>query len=432
MTRAILSSSAARKRHRDLMIPKQQHKIAGTGFFSDAWDWLKRKTKPVVQIVQNPARFINHVLTKNAYKDSVTQLLSEVGHNPVTRIRVGRLPVQGAITSIFDALTLGNFSKLTNQSGIQTLYHLYSIVTLGGNSGGKDYVVEKNANVNFAEISGGNSQPLYGDTIEITLPNQNMEIGTMLTNTRTQMGEDKYFQYDAFNNNCQDFLIAFLSSNKLLTEENSRFVKQDVRKVADQLPDYLKKIANAATDLGHVVGAGEDVGLSNTEIEQKARTLRIPGFAGCFSKDNMVRLRDGQCAVINIQDSVDENGQQLPGTHWVAAGVKNGQAWYFDSFGLGVPISVGRHLPKPIFHLGQQIQSETSTKCGLFSLASCRLVQTSPTPAPKTLEDYIEKFNVPNLQLNDARVKKFLENHTMHHSSSGLNYTYQNNELGNR
>jgi hypothetical protein len=61
--------------------------------------------------------------------------------------------------------------------------------------------------------------------------------------------KDRYFSYRAFGNNCQDYQLALLKGSNLLTPQLENFIKQDVSELANINP-YLKKIANAFTDLG--------------------------------------------------------------------------------------------------------------------------------------------------------------------------------------
>jgi hypothetical protein len=67
------------------------------------------------------------------------------------------------------------------------------------------------------------------------------------------MGSD-FFKYSAFSNNCQDFVIALLQSNGLLTPELREFILQPVEALIQAQPGYTSDVAQTLTNLGGIVG----------------------------------------------------------------------------------------------------------------------------------------------------------------------------------
>ncbi len=68
------------------------------------------------------------------------------------------------------------------------------------------------------------------------------------------MGEKKFFGYSARDNNCQDFQIAFLNANDLLTPELQKWVKQDSKSLFGD-GSFLRKLSNSVTETGARAGA---------------------------------------------------------------------------------------------------------------------------------------------------------------------------------
>lgn len=163
-------------------------------------------------------------------------------------------------------------------------------------------------------------------------------------------------------------------------------------------------------------------GSSNVELEQEANALKLPGFLGCFSKDTMPRIRDGECCVVNIQETHDSNGTALPGTHWVSCGTRKGHSWYFDSFGLGIPPKIESSLRAPVCHQSSQVQANKSDECGLFALAACVEVSHSNHNPSKSIESLVHLFDRPNLEENDRVVKNYLQSCRLHRSRHGVQY----------
>lgn len=186
----------------------------------------------------------------------------------------------------------------------------------------------------------------------------------------------------------------------------------------------------AAVIAKHGSGKEKELGQSDTELKKMAHqcpALR-GSFIGVFSKDTMPKcIRDGQCCVVNIQDTVDPQGNPLPGSHWVSAGRHKGQTWYFDSFGLGIPTEIEQALRKsgpgsgPVYHSSREIQAPDSDLCGLFALAACECVQWDPDDKPSvSLERFMSQFDRPNLKLNDRVVKEALAEGRRARSGTGF------------
>ena len=83
--------------------------------------------------------------------------------------------------------------------------------------------------------------------------------------------------------------------------------------------------------------------LSNFELEDAAKKLKIPCFRGVFLLDTLpTKPSNKECGIVNF----DKSGGS--GTHWVAW-YKNGKTKiYFDSYGVQPPTEVNKYLGKSI------------------------------------------------------------------------------------
>ena len=99
--------------------------------------------------------------------------------------------------------------------------------------------------------------------------------------------------------------------------------------------------------------------LSNFELEDAARRLKIPSFRGVFLLDTLLKKPNKkECGIVNFNKSGG------PGTHWVAW-YKNGKTKiYFDSYGVQPPIEVVRYLGKTIYYNTDQLQPAGQVFCG--------------------------------------------------------------------
>ena len=99
--------------------------------------------------------------------------------------------------------------------------------------------------------------------------------------------------------------------------------------------------------------------LSNFELENAVRKLKIPYFRGVFLLDTLPKkLNKKECGIVNF----DKSGGS--GTHWVAW-YKNGKTKiYFDSYGVQPPLEVIKYLGSPIHYNTDQLLPAGEVFCG--------------------------------------------------------------------
>ena len=103
--------------------------------------------------------------------------------------------------------------------------------------------------------------------------------------------------------------------------------------------------------------------LSNFELEEAVKRLKIPSFRGVFLLDTLPKKPNKkECGIVNF----DKSGG--PGMHWVAW-YKNGKTKiYFDSYGVRPPLEVAEYLGSPIHCNTDQLQTTGQVFCGHLCL----------------------------------------------------------------
>ena len=103
--------------------------------------------------------------------------------------------------------------------------------------------------------------------------------------------------------------------------------------------------------------------LSNVELEDAARKLKIPSFRGVFLLDTLPKKSNKkECGIVNF----DKSGG--PGAQWVAW-YKNGKTKiYFDGYSVQPPIEVVEYLGSPIHYNTNQLQPVGEVFCGHLCL----------------------------------------------------------------
>ena len=76
---------------------------------------------------------------------------------------------------------------------------------------------------------------------------KDITISELIEKTRKRMGDADFSNYSARKNNCQDFMMNVLSANGLSSPIYTKFIKQDVESVFNNLPSYAEKISDVIT-----------------------------------------------------------------------------------------------------------------------------------------------------------------------------------------
>tara|TARA_R110000765_G_scaffold268601_1_gene367578 strand:+ start:6228 stop:8840 length:2613 start_codon:yes stop_codon:yes gene_type:complete len=189
------------------------------------------------------------VVKKILYQDhnfplDMKHLLDQFGHQTITKAVLKRSPVSGVITGALDVFSLGKFGK--RMKPFDELFHLWIEFRLAK---GGEMRLEKNARITLSKAASTDKEGTESLGIEEAELPSDLNLDLILDRTRNYMGDSKFFQYNASNNNCQVFIAAVLKSNKIGTAQDITWVKQETENLFKNQPG-LRKIANTATELG--------------------------------------------------------------------------------------------------------------------------------------------------------------------------------------
>jgi hypothetical protein len=178
----------------------------------------------------------------NQMPPSARDYLKKNGNQTITSMRIERIPLGGlqkSLTAIVYVRELLTKFKKPENIPQDDLFHLQMVLTL---SNGRRVMWGKEEVIKLSET-------IYkGDKMESRdLGKTNIKLQDFVDKTAKTMGA-KFAPYNAFDNNCQDFIMATLKSNGLGTQADYDFVKQDTKdlfKGRQWLIDMMK----GATDL---------------------------------------------------------------------------------------------------------------------------------------------------------------------------------------
>lgn len=166
------------------------------------------------------------------FKKSSRETLKKYEKAVIKKITIFRYALDSKMYKVADIFTLGWFSTAMRKNGFDEFFHLGTIL----HTDKGDVLYEKNEDINIST-----SVRIPSASSKITFSISPIVLGEFVANTKSKMGTKRFYDYDAFRNNCQVFIKESLSANGLLTPEYEAFIYQKVEVLYDGL---IKKGSN--------------------------------------------------------------------------------------------------------------------------------------------------------------------------------------------
>jgi hypothetical protein len=187
--------------------------------------------------------YFNTVLYgRNDLPPLVRNKLRKWGNEPIVSINIGRTPLGRPMMTALELASGFTFAEKLEQIPYEKLFHLF----LGITTTRHKFTIEKNEVVNMGVYH--NKYPQDTEFKQIQYIPEGLTMNEAIEKQRALMG-GKFLTYSAKNNNCQDFVKAFLEANQIGNSDDIAFVKQDTLSLFEG-NDTLRKISNSVTDLG--------------------------------------------------------------------------------------------------------------------------------------------------------------------------------------
>lgn len=172
---------------------------------------------------------------------SFRKFLDAHGDEYIDTFELYRAPLDKLTNTVLQLLTAGDWENIKKRAGADALFHTYAIIN------GK-YLYEKTAVPSLKE---GSTSAVSKEGAEKTrAPIRRTTIHDFVGRAINKMG-DAYFTYNAFSNNCQDFLMASLEANGMSTMLTKNFLKQDTKKLVEETPSLSRYLAEGITNLAN-------------------------------------------------------------------------------------------------------------------------------------------------------------------------------------
>ena len=173
------------------------------------------------------------------------QFIKAHGRDKIQSLSMMRAPVAKPGVMAMQLLTLGKWEEFKKRGGVDEVYHTSIIVN--------DNIVLEKLDKIEGRVDAGYVKMAGAELYQVDIEANKYTIAEFLEKGRRQMGE-KFYTYDPFRSNCQDWVMNMVSANGLLTAEGRKWIKQDIDKLIKELPELTKTAAVKLTDVARDVG----------------------------------------------------------------------------------------------------------------------------------------------------------------------------------
>lgn len=234
----------------------------GAGWFGNVMTKIKGLANRAAQKVFSVAANVVGTQVRVNYPPKVRAAMAKYGSGVVEELLIRRAPVMSMVDKALNLISFGKWNEAKQKYAYDKLFHLSMIAALRMPDGQqKRVVIEKNEVINIGDkFKTGGEEEYYRVHVPCCIT-----FGTLIEKGKELRG-DAFFKYDAFQNNCQDFLISILTANGLLTPESQAFIKQDVGSLVQELPSYISPFANLTTNIA---------GLADRVLEGEGRGGKV-------------------------------------------------------------------------------------------------------------------------------------------------------------
>lgn len=224
----------------------EAEKMTGSGIF----DFI---TKPIGKFF-GPREDFNNISTKT---------LKEYGDAPIQSMYIMRAPITGAINTALNIVSLGAWNRVRKEANYDRLFHLSLVCDVRKDNQVVPIILEKNEVVHISSsfkkypgfetmpipLPQGTAQSDYSTKVRRAGPPKVLTIRQLVENALKGVGRKTFFEYDAFNNNCQFFIMYLLQYSGLLSAKAKGFIYQPMEEVVKKIPGFVPKMARMLTDL---------------------------------------------------------------------------------------------------------------------------------------------------------------------------------------
>ena len=158
------------------------------------------------------------------YNQKCKKIINKYGDYQINKIYIVRQPFGKFVNFIFNVLTLFNYNKYLSESNENYPYHPALIFEIKQKNNVKFLLVEKNNCINICETFLLHKNHEFKRINNIQ---KNITLKKILTLTQKRIGNHKYFNWNIYKNNCQEFTKEILITLGKKSTTYDKFIFSD-------------------------------------------------------------------------------------------------------------------------------------------------------------------------------------------------------------
>jgi hypothetical protein len=159
------------------------------------------------------------------YNKKSKKILDLYGNCKITNAYLIRQPLSKFVSLLLNIGTLYNYEKLINETQDNFPYHSLIIFEIKLENGMKKMLLlEKNNCINISDhFFINNNQEIK----QLNIKNNHLTINSILNTTQSRLGNEKYFNWHIYKNNCREFTKEILKTMGKYNKINKDFIFRD-------------------------------------------------------------------------------------------------------------------------------------------------------------------------------------------------------------
>lgn len=173
--------------------------------------------------VVNDIYYSNH-----GYNKKSRDLLKKYGDYKIKNIYLIKNPISKMNELLLNLITFYGYNKKLNDLNMQLKekyipHHISVMIEIKNNKNTKWIWIEKTSYVNISEIIHFNKEKIIK---KINIKNKDISLNDILQKTQNRIGNNKFFNWSIYQNNCSIFIQELLITLDLYNKDNMEFINQ--------------------------------------------------------------------------------------------------------------------------------------------------------------------------------------------------------------
>lgn len=183
----------------------------------------------------------------NEYNEDSKKVLGKYGKMKIKNIYLVRHPIQKFTSILLNALTFYKYRDKLNKS---LPHHTFVLMEIVDNGYTRRIIIEKNNYLKLSENYEVNSTQIV-KRLKLKREIRNKTLNEILEETKNRMGNEKYFNWHLYRNNCHNVTREILVTLKAYTKKNKKFICDKYEK--EIMPEFNLYLINAIHNIYNIM-----------------------------------------------------------------------------------------------------------------------------------------------------------------------------------